>query len=101
MIKLIKNVCVAVIFATILVSCNKENKFLEADDAKSYIPLTIGKYITYKLDSTNYIGYTTTPTLSSYFAKDEVTEKITDNLGRESYRIVRFIKKNWPLCMFT
>jgi hypothetical protein len=61
-------------------------------DAAEYYPLTIGKYITYKMDSTNYIGYTVTPTIKSYFVRDLVDAITTDNLNRKSYRIVRFIK---------
>lgn len=61
-------------------------------DASEYYPMAVGKYITYKLDSTNYIGYTTTPTITTYYVKDVVDAIVTDNLNRKSYRIVRFIK---------
>lgn len=61
-------------------------------DATEYYPMAVGKYITYKLDSTNYIGYTTTPTITTYYIKDVVEAIITDNLNRKSYRVVRYIK---------
>ncbi len=86
---------VLVVFAVMsLLSCNRENTPIQAEDAMGYMPMTVGKYIVYKLDSTNYVGYNLNPVLSSHFAKDEVTSKTTDNLGRESFRVVRFIKKN-------
>lgn len=74
-----------------LASC-KKSETPEVKNASDYSPFTIGKYITYKMDSTNYIGYTTTPTITSYYVKDVVEAEITDNLGRKSYRIVRYIK---------
>lgn len=61
-------------------------------EATEYYPMAVGKYITYKMDSTNYIGYTVTPTITTYYVKDVVEAIITDNLNRKSYRVVRYIK---------
>jgi hypothetical protein len=74
-----------------ITACKKTDKPSYPDPAQ-YYPLTVGKYITYKMDSTNYIGYTVTPTVTSYFVRDVVDAQVTDNLNRKSYRIVRFIK---------
>jgi hypothetical protein len=76
-----------------LAACNKKEN-LEIEKANDYYPMTVGKYITYKLDSTIYIGYTVTPVVRSYYVQDRVDAAITDNLGRPSYRIIRYIKKN-------
>jgi hypothetical protein len=73
------------------VSCKKSETF-DAKEAADYYPLTVGKYITYRLDSTNYIGYTTTPTVRTYYVRDIIDAKVTDNLNRPAYRVARFIK---------
>jgi hypothetical protein len=78
----------------IAVSCNKKNEYLEREDPLLYYPTKIGKTITYKVDSTNYIGYDTTGKKTTYYAQDLVESKTTDNLGRESYRVIRYYKKN-------
>jgi hypothetical protein len=74
-----------------LVSC-KKSETLQAKNATDYYPMTVGKYITYKLDSSIYIGYTVTPITRSYYVRDVVDAKITDNLNRPAYRIARYIK---------
>lgn len=87
-----KNILLVVMLSSILLSC-KQSETLQYEDAKDYYPMTVGKFITYKLDSTNYIGFNVNPVISSYFAKDSIEAKITDNLGRQSYRIVRYMRK--------
>jgi hypothetical protein len=72
-------------------SC-KKSETPNYTNASEYYPMTVGKYITYKLDSSNYIGYTSTATVTKYFVRDVVEAEITDNLGRKSYRVVRYIK---------
>lgn len=79
-------------FALLLAGGCKKSETPNYTDVREYYPMKTGKYITYKLDSTNYIGYTVTPTITSYFVRDLVDAEITDNLGRKSYRVVRFIK---------
>jgi hypothetical protein len=79
------------LLTVLFVSC-KESEVLNFEKAVDYYPQTIGKYITYKLDSTIYIGYTSTPVIHSYYIKDVVDAAITDNLNRPGYRILRFIK---------
>lgn len=79
-------------FVMFTVTSCKKSETPNYPDATEYYPMTVGKYVTYKLDSSNYIGYTTTPTITTYYVKDVVDAQITDNLGRKSYRIARYIK---------
>jgi hypothetical protein len=81
-------------FMVFIMSCNNKSEILEIEKANDYYPMSVGKYITYKLDSTVYLGYTSTGTVISYYVKDLVEAQITDNLNRKSYRIIRYIKKN-------
>jgi hypothetical protein len=71
----------------------KKTETLEFPKATEYYPTVVGKFIIYKLDSSNYIGYTSTPTITSYYIKDLIETQITDNLNRPSYRVARSIKK--------
>ncbi len=75
-------------------SCKQTKEPDTFEKIADYYPLTVGKSITYRMDSSNYVGYTTTPLVTSYFIKDSVHALITDNMNRPSYRIFRFIKKN-------
>ena len=59
-----------------------------------YYPLQLGKYITYKLDSTVYINLNTQKTVRSYFVQDFVDAEIIDNLGNKGYRIRRMMRSN-------
>lgn len=81
----------ALAVSVLLFSCKKTEE-LETEEVAGFYPMTLGKYITYKLDSSIYIGYTTSATVRSYFVRDLVDAKITDNLNRPAYRIARFIK---------
>jgi hypothetical protein len=82
----------ALLTATLFFAGCKKSDTLTTEEVNSYYPMTVGKYITYRLDSTNYIGYTITPTLRTYYVRDLVEAQITDNLNRRSFRVVRFIK---------
>lgn len=80
--------------ATCFFSCKKENEVLDPVMATEYFPLETGRQITYALDSTLFLNFGKTKTIVSYQIQDRVDEKITDNLGRPSYRIFRYIRKN-------
>ena len=59
-----------------------------------YFPLQIGKYITYDLDSTVFVNFGKQKVIHSYQVKDMIDVAITDNLGRPSFRIIRYSRKN-------
>ena len=58
-----------------------------------YFPLQVGKYISYKLDSTVFVNFGKQKEVVSYQVKDLVDAEIKDNIGRSSYRIIRFSRK--------
>ncbi|MDR3714349.1 MAG: hypothetical protein P4L51_16140 [Puia sp.] len=56
-----------------------------------YMPLAIGKYITYRMDSLTFFYFGQLDTTSSYLAKDIVEDSITDNLGRPGWVVTRYL----------
>ena len=83
-----------IIIALFFTSCKKENEILTPITVNDYYPLEIGKYINYNLDSTLFVTFGTVREIVSYQAQDRVTDSIVDNLGRTSFRINRYIRKN-------
>lgn len=76
-------------------SCKKSTEEFETTAISEYSPLVIGKYITYRLDSTVfYTNFGTTTEVFTYQVKHLVDAAITDNIGRPAYRIIRYIRKN-------
>lgn len=78
----------------LLVSCKKETVTSYSEPLTDYFPLETGKYITYQLDSTVTVSFGTQFVVNSYQLQDRVEEKITDNNGREGFRINRYIRLN-------
>ncbi len=77
----------------IFVACKKSVEEYPAPPLSDYYPLTVGKYISYSLDSTVYYGnFGTSASVKSYQVKLVVDAQITDNLGRPAYRIIRYIR---------
>lgn len=73
-------------------SCTKKTEEFTSAPLSDYLPLEVGKYITYRLDSTVFTNFGTITVVNSYQEKHIVDAKITDTLGRDSYRILRFIR---------
>jgi hypothetical protein len=63
--------------------------------------MQVGKYITYRLDSTVYLSLNTVKAIKSYIVQDWVDAEITDNLGRKAYRIRRLIRSNFDTTQWT
>lgn len=81
------------LFAAVLFSgCEKETEILQPETLTDYLPAQPGKYITYQLDSTIFTNFGTATTIRSYQEKNEVDALMTDNLGRSSYRVFRFLR---------
>lgn len=74
-------------------SCKTETELYNGALVADYAPLTIGKYITYNLDSTVFLNLGRVKEVHSYQVKYLVDAQITDNLGRPAFRIFRFIRK--------
>jgi hypothetical protein len=56
-----------------------------------YLPLEVGKYAIYQLDSLNFYYYGQLDTLTQYLAKDSVESSSLDNLGNRSWTVVRYL----------
>jgi hypothetical protein len=71
-------------------SCKKNYNY-PSDQVTDYMQLQVGKYITYRLDSLEFINFGTKDTIVSLLAKDVIDDTITDNLGRPSFRVIRYL----------
>lgn len=92
MLKCKSIVCLPIIF--LLIACKKESVEFKTEQIKDYYPLKVGKYISYRLDSTVYLNLGTKKEVHSYLIQDKIDSIITDNLGRPSYKIKRTIRSN-------
>jgi hypothetical protein len=72
--------------------CKREVEPYTSEPLSDYLPLVVGRSITYQLDSTVFIGFTLEGEVHHYQEKQEVAAQITDNLGRPSYRINRYLR---------
>lgn len=75
-----------------LFSCTKKSEVFQTDALSDYLPLATGKYITYRLDSTVFTNFGSITEIHKYQVKDSVNAQITDNLGRPSFRVYRYIR---------
>ncbi|MEO6549919.1 MAG: hypothetical protein ABIN94_18090 [Ferruginibacter sp.] len=85
----------ACLFSIVLISaCKKQTEELTTSTIQDYSPLAIGKFITYRLDSFKYLPFSLKDTTNTYQVKYEVNSVTNDNLGRPSFRVVRYIRKS-------
>lgn len=56
------------------------------------MPLVPGKYISYRLDSLVFTGFGRVIETHRYQVKEQIDAIITDNQGRPSYRVYRFLR---------
>jgi hypothetical protein len=90
---MVKKLVFAFLVSGLLLSaCKKETEELQTPALAEYVPLEVGKYITYQLDSFRYLPFSTQGITISYQAKYLVDAPIADNLGRPAFRIVRSIR---------
>jgi hypothetical protein len=83
-----------VFIATILLSsCGSRKADFELSKIEDYAPLTIGKFITYSVDSFVFPNFGTTETHRLYEVKHLVADTFRDNIGRKAYKIIRLIRK--------
>lgn len=88
--KTITAVLVLTALFCIVISCNKTEKYNSAE-LSEYMNLQVGKFVRYQLDSTLYVNFGQKDTVVKYQAKEVVEAAITDNLGRPSFRVVRYL----------
>jgi hypothetical protein len=84
----------------LLLRCSKKDVFL-SDQPSDYMNLAVGKFVTYRLDSLYYVNFGQKDTIVKYQAKDVVDAAITDNLGRPSWRIIRYLNDTAALGTWT
>lgn len=82
---------VLIVFCSVvLIRCNSKYNVV-TDRISDYTNLSLGKYVTYKLDSTVTLPFGTGFTVNSYVVKDSIEAQMTDALNRPGYRIVRYL----------
>ena len=74
-----------------LFSCKKTYHYPDSPVTNYYMPLAIGKYAIYQLDSLTFYYYGQLDTITHYLAKDSVEDSITDNEGRPGWKVVRYL----------
>lgn len=77
-----------------VLSCKKSTEELNTVPLTDYAPMTVGKYITYQLDSLVFTNFGMVAEMHSYQVKITVDALTTDALGRPAYRLFRYIKYN-------
>jgi hypothetical protein len=97
--------CFVLLFSLFLYSCTEEKEIYDDRDInpellKAYIPVEVGRYITYRLDSTVFTQLGRGEEVHSYQERHVIQGVVTDNLGRTSYRVFRYIRdlaglKDW------
>jgi hypothetical protein len=74
-------------------ACSDEKEQFETEALTDYTPtLTSGKYITYRVDSLVFPNFGRNTEVHKYQQKHVIDALITDNLGRPSYRVFRYIR---------
>lgn len=84
----------------VLAGCTKETEEFTTDSVNGYFPLQIGKYITYRLDSTVFPQSGRSEEVHVYQEKLQIAGELTDNEGRPTYRLDRYLRdsagqNNW------
>src|SRR5258706_1956132 len=76
----------------ITISC-KRTLYIHPDEspASYYLPLEVGRYAIYQMDSLNFYYYGQLDTLTHYLAKDSVEGSFVDNQGHISWMVVRYL----------
>lgn len=83
---------VLLVFLFPFISCTKETATFSSEAIADYWPVSVGRYITYRLDSTVFANLGRTEEVHRYQVKHVVDAQITDNLGRTSYRVFRYLR---------
>src|SRR5882672_9350714 len=78
------------VFLFLINACKKTDTY-QSDQLTDYLQLQVGKYITYRMDSLQYINFGTEDTIVSYLAKDVIEDSVVDNLGRPSWLVIRYL----------
>lgn len=84
------------IFAALLLltatGCRHEIETYSSEPLSGYLPLAVGKYIIYELDSTVFTNFGRNIEVHRYQEKNVVDAPFTDNLGRAGFRLIRYVR---------
>jgi hypothetical protein len=86
------NLITIILFSVLLAGCKQEKEEFQSAPLSDYTPLQVGKYITYRLDSTLFTNFGSATVVHSYQEKHVVDAQITDAQGRPAYRITRWTR---------
>jgi hypothetical protein len=89
--KLFIKIVLAVSVIGLFSHCKKTDEFTSAP-LTDYQNLQVGKYIIYRLDSTQFVNFGQSTLKLYYQAKDEIDAAIVDNLGRPGFRVIRYLR---------
>lgn len=86
----------ALIVAVVVISCKKTISYTKTagfagDPADYFMPLKVGQYAIYRLDSLNYYYYGQLDTITSYLAKDSVESSFIDGSNDEAWLVTRYL----------
>jgi hypothetical protein len=79
------------LFVSFLFSCKKETEEFQTEPLNEYVPLAVGKTITYRLDSMIFSNFGRNTEYHKYQVRHVVESEITDNEGRPSFRVFRYL----------
>jgi hypothetical protein len=75
----------------VLSSCKKKTETVETLTVEELYPLSIGKYITYRLDSLVFTNAGKQQEIHRYRVKHVVEQQVKDNLNRPAWRVTTYI----------
>jgi len=82
------------ILCFVALSCEQKKEDFNTELSKDYIPLQVGKYIIYRIDSTVFTQAGRAEEIHSYLEKHVIDAQFMDNAGRSSFRVYRFLNSN-------
>lgn len=89
---LLSRLYIFIAFAIVVSSCKKQTEEFQTAALTDYVPLQSGKYITYRLDSTVFVNFGRVTQVHKYQVKHVIDQQITDNEGRPSWRVFKYIR---------
>lgn len=72
-----------------LIGCERKTEDFKTEAITDYLPTQVGKFITYRVDSTVFTNLGRNEETHKYQIKHLVDAQILDNRGRPSFRIIR------------
>ena len=82
----------ALLLILTLNSCGNKAENLATDSITDYLPLKVGKYITYRLDSLVFTNFGRNTETHAYSLKYQIADTTTDNLGQKIFVVNEFLR---------